>query len=74
MVDLLVGDDALGAERAAVVRVVARLDADDLAVGDAQVHAALDAAERAVRRHQRLGQRGPPSAQPTGGAPDRWKS
>src|SRR5690606_26000116 len=45
---LLVGHDVLRAELAAIVGIVARLDADDLTVLDAQIHPALAAAEAAV--------------------------
>src|SRR4051812_12917839 len=55
MANLLVRHDTLRAERTAIVRVVAWLDPDDLPIGDAQVHSALDAAERAVRWDQPLG-------------------
>jgi hypothetical protein len=48
VVDLLVGNHPLGAQPQLVDVVVARLDADHPALGDPQVHAALDAAERAV--------------------------
>jgi hypothetical protein len=54
MVDLLVGDHALGAQPLLVDVVVARLHADDTTVGDPQVHAALHAAERAVGGDQAL--------------------
>jgi hypothetical protein len=58
VVDLLVGDHPLGAQPHLVDVVVARLDADDAALTDPQVHAALHAAEGAVGRDQPLAGRG----------------
>lgn len=55
VVDLLVGVDALGAEPHPVDVVVAGFDTEDLAAAvHAQIHPALDAAEAAVGRHERL--------------------
>jgi hypothetical protein len=54
VVDLLVGDHALGAQPLLVDVVVARLHADDTTIHDPQVHAALHAAERAVGGDQAL--------------------
>jgi hypothetical protein len=54
VMDLLVGDHPLGAEPQLVDVVVAGLDPDDATIHDPEVHAALDAAERAVGRDQPL--------------------
>lgn len=55
VVDLLIGVDALGTEPHPVDVVVAGFDAEDLAAAvHAQIHPALDAAEAAVGRHERL--------------------
>jgi hypothetical protein len=54
MAHLLVREDALRAERSLVVNVVSRLDADDGAVLHLEVEPALNAAEAAMRRDERL--------------------
>ena len=52
MVNLQVCGNALGTKAAFVNRkIVSRLESDDLLILDKQVHAALDAAVRAVCRH-----------------------